>query len=140
MNKRTIDFLFLILTIIVQFIFSMAVVFLFSLIFARIDTHTLLGWLAVIAGIWIGFTVGICAGGWIMLLLRKLPLRAGLNLWLTAAAAAIPLFILVIMSLRFEPILEGEAFDRFIASWQPTLAQFSLLTGLFGFHASNWRR
>jgi hypothetical protein len=139
MHQRASDFLFLIITIILQFILSMAVVFLFSMIFAKIDTHTRLGWLAVIAGIWIGFTVGICAGGWIMRLLRKQPLRARLSLWLTAAAAVIPLFILIFMSLRFEPILEGEAFNRFIASWQPTLAQFSLLTGLFGFHVSGWR-
>ncbi|NJD57982.1 MAG: hypothetical protein C3F13_13280 [Anaerolineales bacterium] len=124
-------------TIIVQYAGSMLVIFLFSVIFAGVDTISRLGWLALLLMIWVGYMIGINLVGmvalrWVWKDTRQL---GRLRLLGSAIGALIPLLILLPIGYSV-PV--GDAGTRFYDlvtnNWQPILAQASFFAGILGYY------
>ena len=124
-------------TIIFQVAASFLIIFLFSVIFAGVDTYSRMGWLFLLFMIWLGYVVGINLVGqaalrWVwkgsMLLVRQ-------RLIGTAIGAFIPLLILLLIGFSVPLGDEGMQFyDLVTNNWQPVLAQASLFAGIIGFY------
>jgi hypothetical protein len=123
-------------TIIFQIAVSFLIIFLFSVIFAGVDTTSRSGWLASLFGIWLGYVLGINLIGqialrWIWRGISVLPTQRLLG---TAIGALIPLLILLPIGFSV-PV--GEAGTRFYDlvsnNWQPILAQAALFTAILGY-------
>lgn len=125
------------LTIILQVAISYLIIFLFSVIFAGVDTTSRLGWLASLFVIWLGYVIGINLVGlvilrWLWKNVRPLPT---LRLIGTAVGALIPLLILLPIGFSVPVGDTGTQFyDLVTNNWQPILAQASLFLAIVGYY------
>jgi len=127
------------LTIILQGTLALVMVFVISLFFPGLDITTRGGWISSLIAIWLGFTLGIFAGGWFQVRRRESTTRLySTRLGWTALAVLLPLAILVGIGLRYDPS-DGSAFRDFILNnWEPRLSQLSLWLGIIGYYLPDW--
>lgn len=123
-------------TIIFQIAASFLIIFLFSVIFAGVDTTSRSGWLALLFFIWLGYVVGIDLVGWVALRwvwkVRPLPIS---RLVATMIGALIPLLILLPIGFSLPVDVQGSQFYDLVTNhWQPILAQASLFTGILAYY------
>ncbi len=125
------------LTIFIQISVSFLAIFLFSVIFAGIDTTSRLGWLLLLFFIWLGYVIGVNLVGyaslrWVWRIARLLP---GRRLLATMVGALIPLLILLPIGFSVPVGDQGSRFyDLVTNNWQPILAQASLFTAILGYY------
>ena len=130
---RTIGWL---VTIILQIAASFLIIFLFSVIFAGVDTTSRSGWLALLVFIWLGYLVGINLIGWVALrwVWKIRPLTIS-RLIATMIGALIPLLILLPIGFSLPVDVQGSQFYNLVTNnWQPILAQASLFTGILAYY------
>jgi hypothetical protein len=124
-------------TIILQVAVSFLIIFLFTVIFAGVDTTSRLGWLALLLFIWLGYLIGINLVGYGLLRWAWKTVRPLTNLRLigTLVGALIPLLILLVIGYSV-PIGDtgSRFFDLVTNNWQPILAQVSLFAGILGYY------
>ena len=125
------------LTIALQITASFFIIFMFSVIFAGVDSTSRLGWLFLLFCIWLGYGVGINLVGyislhWVWRTIKVLPVQ---RLVSTLIAALIPLLILVPIGYSVPVGDSGTRFyDLVTNNWQPILAQASLFTAILGYY------
>ncbi len=125
------------LTIFIQISVAFLVIFLFSVIFAGLDTTSRLGWLLLLFFIWLGYVIGVNLVGyaalrWVWRLSRLLPLQ---RLLATMVGALIPLLILLPIGFSVPVGDQGSRFyDLVTNNWQPILAQAALFTAILGYY------
>jgi hypothetical protein len=124
-------------TIIFQVTGSFLIIFLFSVVFAGVDTQSRLGWLALLFVIWVSYVIGINLVGqaalrWIWKGSRLLGWQRLIG---TAVGALIPLLILLPIGYSVPVGDEGTRFYDLVSNnWQPILAQASLFAAIVGFY------
>ncbi len=124
-------------TIILQITFAFLVIFLFSVVFAGVDTTSRLGWFLLLFFIWLGYIIGVNLVGyaslrWLWKTVRLLPTQRLLG---TMVGALIPLLILLPIGLSVPVGDQGTRFyDLVTNNWQPILAQASLFTAILGYY------
>jgi hypothetical protein len=124
-------------TIILQIALSFLIIFLFSVIFAGVDTTSRAGWLALLFVIWFGYVIGINLIGipalrWVW---KGVPLLITQRLIGTMVGALIPLLILLAIGYSVPVGDQGSRFyDLVTNNWQPILAQASLFTAIVGYY------
>ena len=124
------------LTIAVQIAASFLIIFLFSVIFAGMDSTSRLGWLALLFAIWLGYVIGFNLVGYAALrwFRNGIPLLTRQRLIGTVIGAFIPLLILLVIGYSVPVGGSGTRFyDLVTNQWQPILAQASLFTGIVGY-------
>src|SRR5512143_1442209 len=84
-------------TIVLQITASFFIIFIFSVIFAGIDTTSRLGWIALLFFIWLGYVLGVNLVGYASLrwIWKSSPLLPIYRLVGTMIGAVIPLLILL---------------------------------------------
>jgi len=125
------------LTIAVQIAASFLIIFLFSVIFAGVDSTSRLGWLALLFAIWLGYVIGFNLVGYAALrwFRNGIPLLTRQRLIGTVIGAFIPLLILLVIGYSVPVGGSGTRFyDLVTNQWQPVLAQASLFTGIVGYY------
>jgi len=125
------------LTIAVQIAASFLIIFLFSVIFAGMDSISRLGWLALLFAIWLGYVIGFNLVGYAALrwFRNGIPLLTRQRLIGTVIGALIPLLILLVIGYSVPVGGSGTRFyDLVTNQWQPILAQASLFTGIVGYY------
>ena len=125
------------LTIIVQVATSYLIIFLFTVIFAGVDSKSRLGWLALLFLIWLGYVLGINLIGQLALrwVWNSVRLLGRQRLVGTAIGALIPLLILLPIGFSVPVGDVGTRFyDLVTNQWQPILAQASLFAAILGFY------
>jgi hypothetical protein len=124
-------------TIILQIAVSFLIIFLFSVIFAGVDTTSRAGWLALLFVIWLGYVIGINLVGMVVLrwVWKRVPLLMIQRLIGTMVGALIPLLILLAIGYSV-PVgdLGSRFYDLVTNNWQPILAQASLFTAIIGYY------
>jgi hypothetical protein len=126
-----------VVTILLEIVFSYLVIFLFSVIFAGVDTTSRSGWLLLLFFIWLGYVIGVFLVGygslrWVRKEPRLLPKQ---RLLATIVGALIPLLILLPIGFSVPVGDQGSRFYYLVTSnWQPILAQASLFTAIVGFY------
>jgi hypothetical protein len=124
-------------TIILQVVISYLVIFLFSIIFAGVDTTSRIGWLASLFVIWLSYVIGInlvgmAALSWVWKGVRTLTLQRLIG---TSVGALIPLLILLPIGFSVPVGDSGTRFyDLVTNNWQPILAQASLFIAILGYY------
>jgi hypothetical protein len=124
-------------TIIFQVAISYLIIFLFSIIFAGVDTTSRAGWLASLFVIWLGYVLGINVVGmaalhWLWKSVRLLPTQRLIG---TAVGGLIPLLILLPIGFSVPVGDTGTQFyDLVTNNWQPILAQASLFIAIVGYY------
>jgi hypothetical protein len=124
-------------TIILQIVASFAVILLFSIIFAGVDTISRPGWLILLFGIWLGYVVGINLVGqaalrWFWKDFHVLTVQ---RLVSSMIGAVLPLLVLIGIGLGIPVGDVGTDFYDIVTShWQPILAQASLFTAIVGYY------
>ncbi len=124
-------------TIILQITFAFLVIFLFSVVFAGVDTTSRLGWYLLLFFIWLGYIIGVNLVGyaslrWVWKTVRLLPTQRLLG---TMVGALIPLLILLPIGLSVPVGDQGTRFyDLVTNNWQPILAQAALFTAILGYY------
>lgn len=124
-------------TIILQIAASFLIIFLFSVIFAGVDTTSRAGWLALLIVIWLGYVIGINLVGfaalrWVWKGVRVLMTQRLIG---TMVGALIPLLILLPIGYSVPMGEEGTRFyDLVTNNWQPILAQAALFTAIVGYY------
>jgi hypothetical protein len=124
-------------TIILQYAASNLVIFLFSVVFAGVDTISRTGWLALLLLIWVGFMlginlVGVAALRWVWKDRRPLAKQRVLG---SAIGTLVPLLILVPIGFSVPVGDAGSKFyDLVTNNWQPILAQASFFAGIVGYY------
>jgi hypothetical protein len=124
-------------TIVLQYAASNLVIFIFSVIFAGVDTISRIGWLALLLVIWVGFLLGINLVGWAALRWAWKDTRplAKQRLLGSAIGAIIPLLILIPIGYSVPVGDAGTSFyDLVTNNWQPIMAQASFFAGIVGFY------
>ncbi len=125
-------------TIIIQIALSYLIIFLFSILFAGVDTTSRPGWLASLLLVWAGYVIGINLAGlaalhWVW---KKIQLFPYLRLVGSAIGALIPLLILLPIGFSVPVGDTGTSFyDLVTNNWQPILVQASLLVAVAGYYA-----
>jgi hypothetical protein len=125
------------LTIIFQVVGSYLVVFLFSVIFAGVDTTSRAGWLILLFMIWLGYVIGVNLVGQVALrrVWRGVPVLSLPRLAGTMIGALLPLLILLPIGYSVPVGDEGSRFyDLVTNTWQPIMAQASLLAAIVGYY------
>ena len=125
------------LTIIFQAVGAYLVVFLFSVIFAGVDTTSRGGWLILLFMIWSGYVIGVNLVGQAALrrVWRGVPVLSLQRLAGTMIGALIPLLILLPIGYSVPVGDEGSRFyDLVTNTWQPIMAQASLLAAIVGYY------
>ncbi len=123
--------------VIFQIAVSFLVIFLFSVVFAGVDTTSRLGWLALLFFIWLGYVIGVNLVGdaylrWVQ---KSLPLLPILRLLGTMIGAIIPLLILLPIGFSVPVGDAGSSFSTLVTNdWQPVLAQAALFTAILGYY------
>ncbi len=126
-----------VLTIIFQIAASFLIIFLFSVIFAGLDTTSRLGWLGLLLGIWVGYVIGINLVGqlvlrWVLKGVRPLTIPRLVG---TMIGGLIPLLILLPIGYSVPVGDSGSPFANLVTNnWQPILAQASLFVAIVGFY------
>jgi hypothetical protein len=124
-------------TIILQIAVSFLIIFLFSVLFAGVDTTSRAGWLALLIVIWLGYVIGINLVGiaalrWIWKGVRMLMTQRLIG---TMIGALIPLLILLPIGYSIPVGDQGTHFyDLVTNNWQPILAQAALFTAILGYN------
>ncbi len=124
-------------TIILQIAVSFLIIFLFSVIFAGVDTTSRLSWLFLLFFIWLGYVIGVNLVGYGALrwVWKNIRLLTAQRLVATMIGALIPLLIL--LSIGYS-VPVGDAGTRFYDlvtnNWQPILAQVSLFATILGYY------
>lgn len=124
-------------TIILQIAVSIIIIFLFSVIFAGVDTSSRLSWLVLLFFIWLGYVIGVNLVGYGALrwVWKNIRLLTNQRLVATMIGALIPLLILLPIGYSIPMGDEGTRFgDLVTKNWQPILAQASLFTAILGFY------
>jgi hypothetical protein len=124
-------------TIVLQIALSFLIIFLFSVIFAGVDTTSRSGWLVLLFFIWLGYVIGVNLIGygslrwvWKDIQLRPTPRLVG-----TMIGALIPLIILLPIGYSVPVGDTGSRFyDLVTNTWQPILAQVSLFLAILGYY------
>jgi hypothetical protein len=125
------------ITIILQIATSFLIIFLFSVIFAGVDTVSRPGWLFLLIAIWLGYVIGINLVGQLALrwIWKGIRLLAMQRLVGSMVGALLPLLILLGVGLSVPLGDVGSSFYNIVTSnWQPILAQASLFTAIVGFY------
>ncbi|HEX9091497.1 MAG TPA: hypothetical protein VF831_08395, partial [Anaerolineales bacterium] len=125
------------LTIIFQVVGSYLVIFLFSVIFAGVDTTSRAGWLILLFTIWLGYVIGVNLVGQVALrrVWKGVPVLSLQRLAGTMVGALLPLLILLPIGYSVPVGDEGSRFfDLVTNTWQPILAQASLFTAIIGYY------
>ncbi len=125
------------ITIILQIVVSFFVIFLFTVIFAGVDTTSRAGWLALLVSIWLGYVIGVNLVGFIAFrwVWRSLRLRFVQRLVFSMVGAVIPLLILLPIGFSVPVGDSGTRFaDLVTNNWQPILAQASLFTTILAYY------
>jgi len=125
------------LTIIFQVVGAYLVVFLFSVIFAGIDTTSRAGWLILLVIIWLGFVIGVNLVGQMALrrVWRGVPVLSLQRLAGTMIGALLPLLILLPIGYSVPVGDAGSRFYNLVTNtWQPIMAQASLLAAIVGYY------
>ncbi len=126
-----------VVTMILQAALAYLIIFLFSIIFAGVDTTSRPGWLASLLLIWVGYVVGINLVGlvalrWVWKEVQLLPYQ---RIIASAIGALIPILILLPIGFSVPVGDTGTAFSDLVTNnWQPILVQTSLLAGVAGFY------
>lgn len=124
-------------TIILQVAVSILIIFLFTVIFAGVDTTSRLGWLLLLFFIWLSYVLGINLVGyvslrWVWKSARQLPIHRLVG---TMIGAIIPMLILIIVGLTIPVGDVGSPFYNLVTNnWQPILAQASLFAAILGYY------
>jgi len=124
-------------TIILQIAVSFLIIFLFSVIFAGVDTTSRAGWISLLIGIWLGYVIGINLVGiaalrWVWKGVRVLKIQRLVG---TMIGALIPLLILLPIGYSVPVGDQGTRFyDLVTNNWQPILAQAALFTAIVGYY------
>ena len=124
-------------TIIFQVVGSFLIIFVFSVIFAGVDTTSRAGWLLLLSMIWLGYVIGINLIGQVALRrvwkgVRVLSMQRLLG---TMIGAILPLLILLGIGYSVPVGDQGSRFyDLVTNNWQPILAQASLFTAIVGYY------
>jgi len=124
-------------TIILQIAASFLIIFLFSVVFAGVDTTSRLGWLGLLVFIWLGYVIGVNLVGYVVLrwVWKDIRLLTAQRLVATMVSALIPLLILLPIGYSVPVGDEGSRFyDLVTNNWQPILAQASLFTAILGYY------
>jgi len=124
-------------TIILQIAVSFLIIFLFSVLFAGVDTTSRAGWLALLFVIWLSYVIGINLVGiaalrWVWKGVKVLvtPRLIG-----TMVGALIPLLILLPIGYSIPVGDQGTRFyDLVTNNWQPILTQAALFTAILGYY------
>jgi hypothetical protein len=125
------------ITVILQVAVSYLIIFLFSILFAGVDTTSRSGWLASLLVVWSGYILGINLVGfaalrWAWRNVRPLTTQRLIG---TAVGALIPLLILIPIGFSVPVGDTGSQFyDLVTNNWQPILAQASLFIGIVGYY------
>jgi len=123
--------------IILQIAVSFLFIFLFSVLFAGVDTTSRLGWLALLLVIWLSYIVGINLVGSAALrwVLPGFAPQMSTRLLGTAVGSLIPLLILLPIGYSVPIGIEGTRFyDLVTNNWQPILVQASLFAAIVGYY------
>jgi hypothetical protein len=124
-------------TIILQITVSFLIIFLFSVIFAGVDTTSRPGWLILLFFIWLGYVLGVNLVGygslrWVWRDIQLLPVRRLVG---SMIGALIPLLILLPIGYSVPVGDTGSRFyDLVTNTWQPILAQVSLFLAILGYY------
>jgi hypothetical protein len=124
-------------TIIFQIVASYLIIFLFSVIFSKVDIASRTGWLTSLFGIWLGYVIGINLLGqvamrWVWSEANILSVQRLLG---TAIGALIPLIIVLVIGFSIPMDGAGTRFYDLVANrWQPILAQVSLFAAILGYY------
>jgi hypothetical protein len=124
-------------TIILQYAASNLVIFLFSVVFAGVDTISRTGWLALLLVIWVSFLlginlVGVAALHWVWKDHHPLARQRLLG---SAVGTLIPLLILLPIGFSVPVGDAGSQFyDLVTNNWQPILVQASFFAGIVGYY------
>ncbi len=124
-------------TIIIQITAAFLIIFLFSVIFAGVDTTSRLGWLFLLFCIWLGYIIGINLVGYASLrwLWRNIKLLTAQRLAGSMIGALIPLLILIPIGYSVPVGDAGTRFNNLVSNdWQPILAQASLFAAILGYY------
>ncbi len=125
------------LTIVFQIVGAYLVIFLFSVIFAGVDTTSRTGWLLLLFMIWLGYVIGVNLIGQVALhrVWKGVPVLIWQRLIGTIAGALLPLLILLPIGYSVPVGNEGSRFyDLVTNTWQPILVQASVLAAIIGFY------
>lgn len=123
-------------TILLQVIVSFFIIFLFSVIFANVDTTSRLGWLLLLFFIWLGYVLGVNLVGYVALrwIWKNVIPFTIQRLVGTMVGALIPLLILLPIGFSVPVGDTGSRFyDLVTNNWQPILAQASLFAAIVGY-------
>lgn len=124
-------------TTILQIAASFLIIFLFSVLFAGVDTMSRLGWLTALLFIWLGYVIGINLVGYASLRFfwKDINLIPVQRLVGTMIGALVPLLILIPIGYSVPVGDSGTRFyDLVTNNWQPILSQAALFTAILGFY------
>lgn len=125
------------LTIIFQIVGAYLLIFVFSVIFAGVDSTSRSGWLLLLFMIWLGYVMGVNLIGQVALrrVWQGVPVLSAHRLIGSMVGAILPLLILLVIGFGV-PV--GDAGSRFYDlvtnTWQPILAQASLFAAVVGYY------
>jgi hypothetical protein len=125
------------ITIILQIAASFLIIFLFSVLFAGVDTVSRPGWLFLLFGIWLGYVIGINLLGQVAIrwVWKGIRLLSAQRLVGSMIGALLPLVILLGIGLSIPVGDVGSNFYDIVSNhWQPILAQASLFTAIVGYY------
>jgi hypothetical protein len=129
------------LTIILQIAAAFLIVFLFTIIFAGVDTTSRLGWLESLFVIWLGDVIGINLVGMaaMRLVWKEYRVLMAPRLIGTMVGALIPFLILMLIGYRVPVGDAGTPFYDLVTNyWQPILTQAALFTAIVGYYFPNF--
>ena len=129
-------------TVSLQVMAAYLVVFVISILWglSKVNAITQVGWIFIIALVWLGFSLGIGMVGWLRLRKSQSPVSLIQRLVASALAGLMPVAILLVMGLQLD-FSDQLQFEAIITKhYQPRLLDVSLLLGILGFYLPGWLR
>ena len=129
-------------TVSLQVLAAYLVVFVISILWGliKVNAITQVGWIFIIALVWLGFSLGIGTVGWLRLRKSQSSVSLIQRLVASALAGLMPVAILLVMGLQLD-FSDQLQFEAIITKhYQPRLLDVSLLLGILGFYLPGWLR
>ena len=129
-------------TVSLQVMAAYLVVFVISILWGliKVNAITQVGWIFIIALVWLGFSLGIGTVGWLRLRKSQSSVSLIQRLVASALAGLMPVAILLVMGLQLD-FSDQLQFEAIITKhYQPRLLDVSLLLGILGFYLPGWLR